>query len=289
MCRLFGLASAPQRIRATFWLLEAPDSLTDQSRRDPDGTGLGYFEADGTPVVRKAPIAAYEDRQFAEAAQTASSLTFIAHVRYASTGGLEERNTHPFSAHGRMLAHNGVIEGLDVLERHLGSSMDEVHGDTDSERFFALVNRETAAAGGDATAGLEAAARWVAGHLPLFALNIVMISGEDLWALRYPDAHGLYVLDRRPGGHHGRRHLDQAGSGGRLRVRAEDLSDAPSVVVASERLDEDPAWRLLRSGELLHVSPGPTITSRVVLPDPPAHRLSPADLKSGTAVSQDVF
>ncbi|MBS2546774.1 class II glutamine amidotransferase [Catenulispora sp. NL8] len=289
MCRLFGLASSPQRVRATFWLLEAPDSLTDQSRRDPDGTGLGYFEPDGTPVVRKAPIAAYADRQFAEAAQTASSSTFIAHVRYATTGGLQERNTHPFSAHGRMLAHNGVIEGMDLLERHLGSSMDEVRGDTDSERFFALVNRETEAAGGDVTTGLETAARWVAGHLPLFALNIVMISGEDLWALRYPDAHGLYVLDRQAGGQHGRRHLDQAGSDGRLRVHADDLSDAASVVVASERLDEDPAWRLLRSGELLHVSPGPGITSRVVLPDPPAHRLSPADLTSGATVAPDVF
>jgi hypothetical protein len=42
MCRPFGLSSAPLRTRPTFWLLDAPDSLSRRSRQDPDGTGLGY-------------------------------------------------------------------------------------------------------------------------------------------------------------------------------------------------------------------------------------------------------
>jgi predicted glutamine amidotransferase len=46
MCRLFGLSGGSQRIRATFWLLEAPDSLAAQSRREPNGTGLGTFDLD---------------------------------------------------------------------------------------------------------------------------------------------------------------------------------------------------------------------------------------------------
>ena len=288
MCRLFGMTSAPQRVRATFWLLDASDSLAVQSRRDPDGTGLGYFRPDGEPVTHKAPIAAYEDRAFAEAAKTVEASTFIAHVRFASTGGLSERNTHPFCADGRMFAHNGVIEGLDELEQHLGDDMARVHGDTDSERFFALVNRETEAAGGDLTAGLQTAARWVADHLPLFALNIVMTTEDSLWALRYPDTHSLYLLERRPGGHHRQRHLDQSGSGGRLRVRVDDLAGLPSVVVASERLDDNPEWRPLRSGELLHIGPDQHVTSRIALPDPPAHRLTLADMHPQAAASQRV-
>lgn len=285
MCRLFAMTSAPQRVHATFWLLDAQDSLAVQSRRDPDGTGLGYFRADGEPVLHKAPIAAYEDRAFAEAARTAESATFIAHVRYATTGALSERNTHPFCANGRMLAHNGVIEGLDALERHLGDAMAQVHGDTDSERFFALVNRETEAAGGDVTAGLESAARWVAENLPLYALNIVMTTDDSLWALRYPDTHSLYLLDRRTGDER-RGRLDQSGSGGRLRVQADELADLPSVVVASEQLDDDPGWRALRSGELLHVGPDLHVTSRIALPDPPAHLLTLADLGPQAAASQ---
>ena len=47
MCRLFGLTTGAERVRATFWLLDAPDSLQLQSHRNADGAGLGYFSPDG--------------------------------------------------------------------------------------------------------------------------------------------------------------------------------------------------------------------------------------------------
>ena len=59
--------------------------------------------------MRKAPIAAYEDRRFAAEAEQVESTTFLAHIRFASTGGLEKRNTHPFEQDGRLFAHNGVL------------------------------------------------------------------------------------------------------------------------------------------------------------------------------------
>ncbi|HEV2639868.1 MAG TPA: class II glutamine amidotransferase [Actinocrinis sp.] len=287
MCRLFGMTSAPARVRATFWLLEAPDSLSAQSRRDPDGTGLGFFGPDGRPEVHKAPIAAFDDRDFAEEARTVESATFVAHVRYASTGELADRNTHPFSADGRLFAHNGVIEGLDKLEQRLGADgMAQVQGDTDSERFFALVNQETAARGGNVGEGLAAAARWVAANLPVFALNVVMITADELWALRYPETHSLYVLDRRNRGPQQHEHLDHKGAAGRLHVHSGDLADAPAVVVASEKLDDDPLWRPLESGELLHVGPDLQVSSHIALPDPPAHLLTLDDLQPKAASSQ---
>ncbi|MFJ4548919.1 class II glutamine amidotransferase [Streptomyces sp. NPDC088817] len=286
MCRLFGLSSAPRRTRATFWLLDAPDSLSRQSHRDPDGTGLGYFAADGTPRVDKAPIAAYRDRGFAEEARQVESATFLAHVRFASTGGLDARNTHPFEQEGRLFAHNGVIEGLDALDDHLGEDRSLVRGDTDSERFFALVTRETREHGGDVTAGITRAARWIAGHLPVYALNLVLVTPDQLWALRYPDTHELYVLQRAAGGRHGTRHLDHSGSNGRMRVHSEALAGQPSVVVASERMDENPGWRLLEAGELLHVDSGLRTTGRLVLPEPPAHLLTLDELRPDAAASQ---
>ncbi|MEU7424820.1 class II glutamine amidotransferase [Streptomyces sp. NPDC040750] len=286
MCRLFGLTSAPRRTYATFWLLDAPDSLSAQSHREPDGTGLGYFDADGTPEVHKAPLAAYEDRAFAREARDVESATFLAHIRYASTGGLDVRNTQPFEQEGRLFAHNGVIEGLDELDRHLGEDRSLVHGDTDSERFFALVTRETAALDGNVSAGLISAARWIADHLPLYALNIVLVTADELWALRYPATHELYVLQRPAGGHHGSRHLDDTGRYGRLRVRSADLGDRASVVVASEPLDENPHWRLMEPGELLHADRRLHTTSRLVLPDPPVHPLTLADLRPTAAASQ---
>ncbi len=286
VCRLFGLTSAPRRTRATFWLLEAPDSLSAQSHREPDGTGLGYYAADGTPEVHKAPIAAYEDRAFAEEAREVESATFLAHIRYASTGGLDLRNTHPFEQRGRLFAHNGVIEGLDLLDRHLGEDRALVHGDTDSERFFALVTRETEANGGDVSAGLVTAARWVAENLPLFALNVILVTADELWALRYPDTHELYVLERPAGGHHGSRHLDHTGRHGRLRVHSAALAGLSSVVVASEPMDESAHWRPLAPGELLRVGRELGVTSRIALPDPPAHPLTLAELRPDAAASQ---
>jgi predicted glutamine amidotransferase len=285
MCRLFAMSGGREPVRATFWLLEAPDSLAEQSRREPDGTGLGLYTPDGRPVVDKQPIAAFRDEQFARAAKEVSSRTFVAHVRYASTGGLSEPNTHPFEQRNRLFAHNGVIEDLPRLEAELGDAMSLVGGDTDSERFFALITREAERAGnvGD---GIAAAARWVAENLPLFAINLVLTSDSDLWALRYPDVHDLFVLERAAGGQSGERHLEHSSPRATIRVRSGDLASRPAVVVATERMDEDPGWRGLASGELLHVDAGLRVTGRQVLDAPPAHQLTLADLGLNAAASQ---
>ena len=87
MCRLFGLTAGTNRVKATFWLLDAPDSLEAQSRRNVDGTGLGYFGPDGGIVLDKEPEPAFRDREFWRAAQRAESSAFVAHVRWATAGG----------------------------------------------------------------------------------------------------------------------------------------------------------------------------------------------------------
>ena len=282
MCRLFGMSGAPNRVRATFWLLDAEDSLVAQSRREPDGTGLGYFDADGTPVVHKRPIAAFEDRAFAREGREVRSETFVAHIRYASTGGLTPENTHPFEQRGRLLAHNGVIGDLPKLEARLGNYRELVSGDTDSERFFALVTKETEKHDGDVSAGLVAAARWVAQELPLFALNVVLATNSELWALRYPETHELHVLERSPG-----RALEHCGTVGTMRVHSADLGDTPAVVVASEPMDDDSGWRALASGELLHVDDQLNVSSVIALEHAPRHPLALADLTPHAAASQN--
>ena len=286
MCRLFGMAAGPRRVMATFWLLEAPDSLAQQSRREPDGTGLGWFTEQGKPCVDKRPIPAYEDAEFARRAHEVRSDAFVAHVRYASTGGLEERNTHPFEQEGRLFAHNGVIEGLDRLDAHLGDARSLVQGDTDSERFFALITSETRAAGGDVGAGIAAAARWIADELPVFAMNIVLVTPGELWALRYPETHDLLLLQRAAGGSSGTRHLEHASAAGRIRVRSGELADCPAVVVATERMDEDPGWEQLEPGVLVHVGRDLAVSRTTILDGPPRHPLTLKDLGVTAAASQ---
>ena len=286
MCRLFGMSAAPHRVHATFWLLEASDSLAQQSRREPDGTGLGTFAADGSPQVDKEPIAAFQDAEFAREAKERESVTFIAHIRYASTGGLQLRNTHPFEQHGRLFAHNGVVEGLDTLEVELGAYRDLVDGDTDSERVFALITQRTDRRGGDVGAGITDAVQWLSRHVPIYAVNLVLTTPTEMWALRYPDTHPLYMLERRAGGPHGHRHLDHASPAGTVRTRSGELAEHPAVIVASERMDEDPGWRALKPGELLHVDSRLNIKSRIVLADGPRHLLTLDQLNAGAAASQ---
>ncbi len=279
------MSGGREPVRATFWLLEAPDSLAQQSRREPDGTGLGTFDPDGKPVVSKQPLAAYQDHEFALQAREVSSRTFIAHVRYASTGAVSPENTHPFEQRGRLFAHNGVIGDLERLERELGDARSLVQGETDSERFFALITRETAR-DGDVGGAIARAAGWIAEHLPVFALNLVLISDSELWALRYPDVHELHVLERAAGGPTGARHLDHASRRGSVRVRSGDLAGRPAVVVASEPMDEDAGWRALSPGELLHVDPDLNVTITRPLDRAPRHQLTLADLEGRAAASQ---
>lgn len=286
MCRLFGMSGGRRSIRATFWLLDAPDSLAVQSRAEPDGAGLGVFADDGRPLVHRTPLAAYEDAAFAGEAREVESRTFVAHVRYASTGGVAVRNTHPFEQAGRLFAHNGVVGDLEKLDGALGRQRSLVHGETDSERIFALITREVERNGGDVSSAIAEAARWIARELPLYALNLVLTTADGLWALRYPDTHDLFVLERPGGGTDRRRHFDGASAAGRIRVRSGDLADAPIVVFATERMDEHGAWRKLAPGELVHVDGDLDVASSIAVPAPPARRLRLEDLDSRAAASQ---
>jgi predicted glutamine amidotransferase len=262
VCRLFGLTAGENRVRATFWLLDAPDSLEVQSQRNVDGAGLGYFGPDGEPVLDKQPEPAFRDQEFQRAARQAESSAFVAHVRWATAGGRTVRNTHPFGMKGRVMAHNGGLGSLAQLEAELGPYADLVLGDTDSERYFALITRETDAHGGDVGAGIAAAASWIGRNLPVSSLNVIVAAPGELWALRYPDQHALHILGRP--------------EGGALHVRSTTSSvhvpaPAPSVVVASEALDGESGWRMLAPGELVHVRRDLSVESRIAVPEPPAH------------------
>jgi glutamine amidotransferase len=277
------MSGGDRRVRATFWLLEAPDSLSEQSRRNPDGTGLGWFAADGTPRVDKQPLAGYEDAPFATAAREVSSRTFVAHVRYASTGAVAPQNTHPFLQNGRLFAHNGALEDLDAIEARLAPETRAlIGGETDSERLFALITGEIAAAEGDVGAGIAAAVRWLAQNVRLFSINFVLATPDAVWALRYPEPNELYVLDRPAR----REPLDQRTPARRIAVHAERPGDA--VVIASEPMDDDPAWRAVGSGELVHVDADCSVTSEQILDAPPAHPLTLADLGAAAKASQQV-
>jgi predicted glutamine amidotransferase len=300
VCRLLGLNAGRAPVSASFWLVDAPDSLEVQSHRNVDGSGIGFFDPAGAPVLDKQPEPAFTDPEFLREARQARSVTFVAHVRYATAGSRTLANTHPFTMRGRIMAHNGGFGELDRLEEQLGQYRDLVEGDTDSERYFALITQQIDAHGGDVAAGITAAAGWIAERLPVSSLNAIIAAAGELWALRYPGQHALHIIERPAGassppspgtpaaaltrgstppsrgqapGPHG-----PATTGAGLHARSTtssvhvpELHTLPSVVVASEELDGEHGWRMLAPGELVHVRPDLTIESAVVLPQPPAH------------------
>src|SRR5580704_5464549 len=237
MCRLFGLTAGESRVKATFWLLDAPDSLQAQSHRNVDGAGIGFFGPAGEPVLDKQPEPAFSDPEFIHAARQAESSSFVAHVRWATAGGRTVQNTHPFVMDGRVMAHNGGFGELGQLDTELGSYARLVLGDTDSERYFAL--------------------------------NTNVAMPGELWALRYPGQHALHILARPAGPGPGEPglHVRSATSS----VHVPELDRTASVVIASEQLDGESGWRMLAPGELVHVRPDLSVHAQIAIPQPPAH------------------
>ena len=286
MCRLFALHS-DRPVTADLWLLDAPYSLLNQSRFNADGTGLGWIDEDGRPRVRKRPVAAYESEAFTDFATTLRTRTMLAHLRLSSGTGHCDENTHPFLQDDIISAHNGVLEVTAEMRQRV-AELDAAHhvqGSTDSEWMSALITGEVAAHGDDLRAGVTAALRWIARHVPVYSVNVLVMKGEELIAVRLPATNELWILERPVSVDAQDETLEQSSDSLALRARSEDPRGARSVVVASEPLDDDPAWRLLDSGELVHLTADGQVRSERPF-GPLARALSIEDLGLSAAASQ---
>ncbi|HSC02009.1 MAG TPA: class II glutamine amidotransferase [Solirubrobacteraceae bacterium] len=279
MCRLFGMSGGAHEVQATFWLLDAPTSLLQLSETQPDGVGLGTFNSDGTPWVYRKPVAASRSQTFIADAHEVRSRTFLAHIRHATAAPPTLENTHPFLQHDRLFAHNGVLGGLDALRERLGEHASLLQGSTDSELYFTLMTKRIEENGGDIAAGIAQAAQEIAAEIPLYSLNMLLTTPTDVWALRYPDTNELWILERSiaalgsPGGPDGSASFDERSMSGITRVFSGQLAILPSTVIASQPMDTNPLWRMLDSGELIHVDQHLNVTSTIAVPDPPAEML----------------
>lgn len=287
MCRLFGLHAGTDVCTATFWLLDAPDSLADQSRRNPDGTGLGVFDEHGRPRVYKRPMAAWEDAAFATEAHELSGTTFLAHVRYATTGSHQVRNTHPFLQDDRIFAHNGVVEGLDVVDHRLRELGAEglVLGDTDSERVFALITASIRARAGDVPGGSARRHALARRQRADLRGQRAAVHGHRHVGAALP-GHPRAVPTRPAPRHPATRDFHMRTD--RIRAYSRHLCTRSSVVFASEPMDDDERWRLLEPGSWC-VDSALRISRGVALPDPPAQLIRRSELSPDVEQAQHVM
>ena len=272
------MSGGQNEVQATFWLVDAPDSLLLQSETQPDGVGLGTFEPDGRPRLWRKPVAANRSETFVHGAQQVRSRTFLAHIRHATAAEPTLENTHPFEQHGRLFAHNGVLGELDALRARLGEHEALIQGATDSELYFTLMTKRIEEHDGDVAAGITAAANELAAEQLLYSLNMILTTGTDVWALRYPDTNELWVLERTLGSVG-----DLSADTGITRVFSGQLAIIPATVIASQPMDQNPGWRVLESGELIHVDADLNVSSEIVVTEPPAKMM---ELSTQEAVAQ---
>lgn len=268
------MSGGTREVQATFWLLDAPVSLLLQSDSQPDGVGLGTFDADGSPSVYRKPVAANRSQTFIAGAQSVRSRTFMAHIRHGTGTESSLENTHPFEQSGRLLGHNGVIGEHPELRRRIGDYDALVKGSTDSELFFALITKRIDENGGDVVAGITAAAREIAAEIEMYSLNIVITTATDVWALRYPETNELWILERSIGGFAPGDGFKEASATGTMRVHSGELSVLPATVIASEPMDSSGDWRPFVSGELVHVDEDLNVTSTIAVSEGPAKMMT---------------
>ena len=271
MCRLFALHAGERDVAVEFWLLDAPTSIAQQSERNADGYGMAALTARRGMMLIRNPVQASEDPAYRQLARRLDAAEMVVHLRYASTGNVSLVNTHPFSQDGRLFAHNGVVGDLDRIEARLGPHRAMVMGDTDSERLFAVITLGIREAGGDVRTGIAAAVREVVAEYELYSINFVLAEIGHIWAFRYPEHNPLHLHRRRQGGPSGAAPLDESDAAGTLRLRSEDGVVTPLVVIASERISDEPGWEEIHPGELVHVGPDLEVDRETIISGPPAH------------------
>lgn len=142
MCRIFGFRSVLiGKVHTS--LATADNALMIQSDRHPDGWGVAYYVED-SPHLIKSPQSAIADDLFKKISEIVTSQTVLAHVRKATSGGLNLLNTHPFQYGKWIFAHNGNIRNFQTHKEKLKQLIHpkfhhHILGETDSEYFFYIL------------------------------------------------------------------------------------------------------------------------------------------------------
>jgi glutamine amidotransferase len=211
-----------------------------------DGFGVGwYVPDDDEPAVYRSNGSLWSDRNFAGIASKIRSRTVFAAVRSATPGlPVEESGVPPFSSGPFMFMHNGAIPNFrQTAMRPLRDALsDEAYsgllGVSDSETIFAglvdLLKEDPADLAGATRETIRHVTTVCDGRGVEATLNLAVTDGTGMVFTRHSTqgpGNSLYFL--------------------------EDEGPFPgAIVVASERLDSDPAWRQVPNRHLLAVREG---------------------------------
>jgi glutamine amidotransferase len=217
------LFDAPHALAVQSW---APRDMRGGGTVNADGFGVGWYPAPGAAprrYRRDRPL--WSDPDLPQLAADTTAPAVLAAVRSATPGmPLGAAACAPFAGHGALFSLNGRIAGwpdsvAKLAERLPVTDLLTMEAPTDSALVWALVRRRLDA-GEPAPTAVAATVAEVATAAPGSRLNLLLTDGRAVVATTW--THSLSV-----------RH------------------DQRSVLVSSEPLDDDPAWRPVPDGSVV--------------------------------------
>jgi predicted glutamine amidotransferase len=133
--------------------------------------------------VRTSRCSAERDPAFVDQHTGHPAVAGLLHLRWATLGlAVTPENTHPFLADGIAFAHNGSLPPDAVAALLDPAHRAALRGDTDSERYFALV-RQFRATAPDLPAAVQQALGALVPRAPRASLNALLLDATSLVAV----------------------------------------------------------------------------------------------------------
>ena len=120
MCDLFALSAKKD--------FSAPKSLpifAAKAKKNMDGWGIGYFRKHHALVEKSAKrvfVSGYVHDSFKKLARVVKSRIIICHVRFRTSGPIDDCHSHPFvlrfGGHDWIFAHNGKAPAIESYKSH---------------------------------------------------------------------------------------------------------------------------------------------------------------------------
>jgi gamma-glutamyl hercynylcysteine S-oxide hydrolase len=199
----------------------APADMRGGGTVNADGFGVGWYSPDGSAHSYRQPVPMWTDASFLDLATAVSSPAFVAAVRSATVGmPVSVGACAPFRDGARIFSHNGVVRGWPASLADLAAELDTetlmtLDAPTDSAVLWALVRRHLDAGKDPADAVVDVVTRALAAA-PGSRLNLLLLTADERGEPTLVGTAVDHALSYRAG--------------------------ADGVTLASEPLDDDPAW-----------------------------------------------